>query len=177
MNILENTFLPDNYEVPGGNGGRFMRLKTGENRFRKLANSTPRGAITGYVVWVEEYGNRKAKRYRTLEEIPQEYLKSGDKPKHFWAMKVIDWSDRQIKVLELTQVTIQKDILKLTQNAKWGNPEGYDMNVTKTGEGKDTRYSTMPEPKSELDEDIVELDKNTPCNLNALFDGGDPFSA
>ena len=177
MRNLENTFLPEDYEIPASSGGKFMRLKTGENRFRKLSNSIPRGAMTGYVVWVEENGNRKAKRYRTSEEIPQEYLKSGEKPKHFWAIKIIDWSDRQVKILEITQATIQKDILKLTQNSKWGNPEGFDINVNKTGEGKDTRYSTMPEPKSGLDDEILQLDKNTPCDLNKLFDGGDPFSA
>lgn len=171
---MENTFLPDNYQVPAGDGSSFMRLKKGENRFRKLSTSMPRGAITGYVVWIEDSGTRKAKRYRTREDIPQEYRNMDIK--HFWAFKVLDHADNSIKILEITQTTIQKDMLKLTQNEKWGNPEGYDLNVTKTGEGKDTRYSTIPEPKSELDEGIVELDKKTPCNLNALFDGGDPFS-
>ena len=40
----------------------------------------------------------------------------------------------------------------------------------------DVEYNVIPEPPSKLDSGITELAKMVPVRLEALYDGGDPFS-
>jgi len=44
-------------------------------------------------------------------------------PKHFWAFIVKDLDDGEIKIMEITQSTIQGSIFALTKNVKWGDPK------------------------------------------------------
>jgi len=55
--------------------------------------------------------------------------------------------------MEITQSTIQGSIFALTKNVKWGDPKSYDLAVNKTGEKMETKYSVIPSPHSELDEE------------------------
>lgn len=50
-----------------------------------------------------------------------------------------------------------------------------DINVGKAGEGLKTKYTVSPSPKKVLSKvEIAEAQKK-PCNLEALFDGEDPW--
>jgi len=40
--------------------------------------------------------------------------------------------------------------------------------------GMETEYNVMPEPKTPIDEEIIEESKK--INLEALYDGADPFA-
>ncbi|MCI0528121.1 MAG: hypothetical protein L0Y56_11850, partial [Nitrospira sp.] len=64
----------------------------------------------------------------------------------------------------------------LASDPDWGSPIlSYDISVTRTGDGMDTEYQLTPKPKKKMDEAVLELIKNTPVRLEALFDGEDPF--
>ncbi|GAH25503.1 unnamed protein product, partial [marine sediment metagenome] len=95
--------------------------------------------------------------------------------KHFWAMIVWDFNSECIKILEITQVTIQQSITALSRDPEWGAPFNYNIKVEKVGEKLDTKYSIIASPPSELTEEIKEAYKNVPVNLDALYEGEDPF--
>lgn len=171
-----NDFLPPNYELPAS-GGRYMKLQKGENRFRVLGS-----AIIGYEYWKEHEGKRSPVRVRMGQKVSTDDLESsdGNPLKHFWAFPVWDYSDNSVKVLEITQKGIQKELTALVQDEDWGGPTAYDVTVRKDGEGMETTYSTNPKPKKELTGEQKAAWKETldaGFNLNALFDGGDPFTA
>lgn len=151
-------FLPADYKTPEGN---YFKFQEGENTFRVLSS-----AIIGY-----EYFNKDNKpvRSRTPFTTTPTDIKEGGSIKHFWAFLVWSYRAEKQQILEVTQSGVQSAIKSLVQNPKWGDPKNYDITVTRTGSGLDTEYNVMPNPHSELA--VTPL----PVNLEALYDGEDPF--
>ena len=171
-------FLPTTYEVPV-KPSNYMKFQDGDNRFRIL--SSP---ILGYEWWVDQDGNPKAKGDKIVKgDKPVRVPMAGPVPesaietaRHFWAMKVWNYQEKMVQILELTQASIQKPLKALARDEDWGSPvDKYDIVVNKTGEKLDTEYQLTPKPAKKMDEAIKELCDNTPVNLNALYDGEDPF--
>jgi hypothetical protein len=168
--MTKDSFLPDKYEMPEALTG-YMKFKPGENKFRVLSS-----AIVGYETWTEDKeGNRKPTRFKMGEKIPVD--KVGTDPKHFWAFVVWNYSEEKVQVLEITQKGIMKSIQSLVSDEDWGDPNEYDIVVTREGEGLDTEYQVNPKPKKELDSGIVRFYKDLKINLDALFEGKDPFKS
>jgi hypothetical protein len=154
-----------------------MKFLPGENRFRIL--SSP---ILGNELWIAK------KPVMKPLDVPftREELENADTnvdgtprtPKHFWAMPVLDYKDKAVKVLEITQATIQSAIKDLAADPDWGSPTGYDLVVSRQGEGMNTEYGVIPKPAKPLPDAAKELwDRAVEegFSLEALFDGGDPF--
>jgi len=157
------SFLPKDYELPDS-PSRYMRLEEGKNKFRIVSS-----AITGWEWWVDtDEGGRKPMRVKTRNDVP----KTVDKVKHFWAFVVWDYGDKTFKVMEVTQKTIMGSINALVSDEAWGNPQEYDLVITRSGKDLDTVYTVMPNPKSEFKEDTAELAN---IRLEALYDGDNPF--
>lgn len=162
-----NEFLPNDYKVPAS-PSNYMKFLDGENTFRVLSS-----AIVGY-----EYFNKENKPVRSrepFEETPTDIKKDG-KVKPFWAFVVWNYTTNQVQILELTQKSIMHAIKALVDSKKWGNPKGYDITVTRTGEGLDTEYTIMPNPHSETEDAIKNAFLDKPIKLEALYEGKDPFS-
>ena len=68
-----------------------------------------------------------------------------------------------------------QSIVALTKDPEWGSPFHYNIKVDKQGEKLDTKYSVIASPPSELTEEIIAMYKQTPVNLDALYEGEDPF--
>lgn len=160
------TFLPTTYEVPEKEGN-YMKFKQGDNKFRIL--SSP---IIGWLWWEDTAEGRRPVRVRMDENVP---VSKAEDTKHFWAMPVWNYQAKKVQILELTQKTIQKYIKMMANNPKWGPPMEYDLVVTKTGEKLETEYTIVADPKEPLEPYAVDRFKHTPINLNALYDGEDPF--
>ncbi len=165
-----SNFLPSTYEkIP--TTSNYMRFQDGENNFRVLSS-----AVVGF-----EYWNTQNKPVRSKDGwnlIPEDIKfdeDGGFKISHFWAFAVYNYDERKIQILEITQKKVMKAIKALVDNPKWGNPQSYDICVTRTGKGFETDYVTMPSPHSELNPEIEQLYKNLTINLEALFEGTDPF--
>jgi len=163
-------FLPANYEVPK-TSGNYLKFEKGANKFRIVSS-----AIIGYVYWNNQ--NKPVRVEQRPEEIPADIRFENGKYsiKHFWAFTVIDRSDGKIKICEITQSSIMTAMKAIIDNADWGNPQGYDINITKTGDSLETKYTVQPSPHKPLTDEEQELVKNTFVNLNALYVGADPFS-
>lgn len=156
-------FLPDGYEAPQG-GSSYLKLQQGENKLRILSKP-----IIGWLDWKDNKPYRF--RFKNKPEKPM-----TDKPiRHFWAMIVFDYADNAVKILEVTQSTIQKGIEDLAKNEDWGSPHQYDIKISKKGQDKNTEYSVMPSPKKDITPEIKQLAKDKPVNLENLFSGKDPF--
>jgi len=164
-------FLPPDYEVPK-KAGKYMRFQKGENRIRILAPP-----LLGYVAWKTQDGKTSPLR-RTLNEFhPDEFDKKTGTPKHFWAMPVWDYTTERVKVLEMTQSTIQSVIKDLAGNKKWGTPTSYDIVITAIGDGMEREYSVIPDPKEPLCPagQLAWEDLQDSFDINRLLANGDPF--
>lgn len=160
----EESFIPEGYDVPKGNSS-YLKFQDGENKFRVL--SAP---IMGWLDWKD----KKPLRF-PMDKKPSAPVDPAKPIKHFWAMVVWDYTSKKIAILEITQAGIQTAIKDLAKDADWGNPYGYDIKVTKSGAGMETKYAINPVPHKPVHEMIVDLLNKTPINLNALFEGKDPF--
>jgi hypothetical protein len=173
---MSDFFPTENYEVPKGQSN-YMRFQEGINRFRVLSS-----AIVGYEYFTQD--NKPVRSKDAPETIPSDIKKDG-KVKHFWAFAVWNYQVSKnekgehvgaVQVLEITQNTIMKPMMALINNSKWGNPKKYDIAITKTGEGLDTEYTTQAEPPiGEPEQEIKDAYGKININLEALYDGEDPF--
>ena len=179
MQNATNDFLPAGYQIPSTS--QYMKFESGINTFRILAKP-----IMGMEFWTTKtddkgVSKRFPNRKRMGETIKMTELEvnpeSGkiDSPQHFWAMPVWNYKDKQIQILEIKQKTVLEAIKSYIDNPKWGSPTEYDITVTKTGEKLTTKYLVDHDPKEELDKEIAKQFKEMKINLEALFDGKDPF--
>lgn len=166
-----NDFLPQGTKVPAS-PSNYMKFLKGKNKFRAVSS-----AVVGYEYWSNENKPVRLKEYP--QELPKDIRveESGkmSEIKYFWAFAVIDRADQKVKVLEITQKGILRELESLVQNEDWGSPKEYDVNVERTGDGLKTEYTVQPSPHKPLTEEEKTLIKETPVNLEALFFGGDPF--
>ena len=175
------SFLPKNYEQPSGKSN-YMKLEDGDNKFRVLGS-----AIVGWEWWTEDKeGKRKPNRVKSQNDISdsdldeinhQEAATNRTQLKHFWAFPVLDRKDKNIKILEITQSSIQSAINKHVKNEDWGDPKDYDFTITREGEKLNTKYSVIASPKTKLDEGVAQAYKDMNINLDALYNSDDPFAA
>lgn len=164
-----SNWLPDNYEKPQPSGGNYFKLQDGTNKFRIM--SAP---ILGYEYWTEE---NKPVRLKEMPEESPEDMKSEGKLKHFWAFVVWNYKEKKVQILELTQVSIQGPITDLVTSEDWGDPQGYDLTITKKGQKLDTEYTVQPSPHKATPLEALNAYKEANVDLNALFKGEDPFGA
>jgi len=167
---MKEGFLPQDYQLPEEktkSGGDYMKFEPGDNRFRILASP-----VTGWVWWEEDSeGNKKPVRVKKVNEIRDESAK------HFWAMPVFSYASKTVKILEITQRTIQDAIYGFANDPDWGSPLNYDLVVRKTGEQLKTAYTVSNKPTTELDPRIAKMFEEKKINMDALFTGENPFSA
>ena len=159
------TFLPKEYKVP--TESKYMKFKEGENRFRVLSEEP----IMGWEYWIDtKDGKRQPIREKDMTKVPAEHR---GEMKHFWAFVVWNYDENRMQILEITQKTIMAAFTALSRSEAWGSPTEFDIVVTRVGTTiADTEYSTMPQPKEELEADVSGLNDIT---LEALYDGDDPF--
>jgi len=150
--------------------------------FRVLSNS-----ITGQEYWktiVNEQGESTRKPVRigatesvSIAELEENRWGKLDIPKYFWAFVVWNVDAKKVQIMNITQKSIRRQIKALLKNEKWGDPHGYDLTLTKTGEGRDTEYTIQPNPKEEIDEGIVQMYKDMNIDMEDWRKGEDPFTS
>jgi hypothetical protein len=165
---MENTFLPPDYKEPAGD---YLKLTVGEHNFRILSS-----AIVGYEYWTSE--NKPVRSKTPFKACPNIKLDNDGNPTRinfFWAFVIYNWDADAIQIAEVTQKSIQKAIQALIKNKKWGDPKGYDLTITRIGDGFDTEYTVMPNPATVLPQEILDRVLDRKIRLEALYEGGIPF--
>jgi len=166
------SFLPDEYEPPT-TVGNYMKLQPGANRFRILGSfkADPPTAVMGWLAWDTADGGRKPVRFHMADKPPAGSF--DEDAKHFWAFTVWNVAAEAFQILELVQKSIIDELNKLFKDKDWGDPSGYDVDIFRVGEGKETRYTVNPKPHSEISDDAKAAAR--PVNLEAFFTSDDPF--
>lgn len=178
-NTQTDSFLPEGYQIPSTS--QYMKFENGVNTFRILDKP-----IMGMEFWVTKTDDKGVtKRYperrRMGETIKMTELEinpeSGkiDSPQHFWAMPVWNYKNKSVQILEIKQKTVLEAIKSYIDNPKWGSPTEYDITVSKSGEKLTTKYLVDHDPKEPIDKEIIKQYKDLGINLNALYEGKDPF--
>ena len=164
-----NSFFPEaNYEIP--TTSNYLKLTEGEHTFRVLSS-----AIIGYVYFNND--NKPVRSRTAFEETPAD-LKKDARINHFWAFVVYNYEAKRIQILEVAQKSIQTQLKALIDNTKWGNPKGYDITITRKGTTmNDTEYTVMPNPHTTLEATVASQFASSKINLDAMFEGLDPFQA
>lgn len=157
-------FLPAGYQAPKSNNG-YMKLQDGENKFRILSQP-----ILGWEDWLD----KKPVRYR-FDEKPRCSVDPKKPVKHFWAMIVWNYIEEEIQILHITQASIRKSLEALCSDQDWGAPYFYDLKIVKSGDGMETEYTVNPIPHKPLASHVEQKFNEKRCNLEALFNGDDPF--
>jgi hypothetical protein len=165
-------FLPKDYEAPKGSSN-YLKLEEGQNKFRVVSS-----AVVGYEYWTN--GNKPVRLKNYPETKPADVRLADDNSyviKHFWAFIVLDRKDAKVKILELTQGSIMRAIEDLVVNEDWGDPKQYDITISRTGSGMETRYTVQPSPHKELTAEEKSLVARMEIDLEKLFDGENPFES
>ncbi len=173
---MSDAFLPSDYKIQSINSGYF-KPEEGDNKIRILTKP-----VMGNVLWI----NQRPKRLRLGEAFTPDDLEHADTssysgkkrtPVQFWAMSIWNYKEKKVQVFEITQVSIQRELANLSNDEDWGSPLDYDVNINRRDENSIVKYSVTPKPKKDLMPDIKQIIKDTPVNVVALFDGGNPFEA
>jgi hypothetical protein len=131
-------------EAPAGGGKDYLTLKNGESaRIRVFGQP---------IEFTESFqGGPPSVKFGTLCI----YRNKAEKTNELKAYK-FGW-------------TIQKAIGALYRDADWGDPAEYDIEVTRTGEGMDTKYTVVPKPKQPLTADEKALIASCTLDMDKLF--------
>lgn len=175
FNLLSDTTmtrLPNNYEFKENlaTGGNYTKITEEPLKFRVL---------TSPITWWGYFTNEnKPKRSRyAFSSTPD--IKPDGKAKEFWAFVIWNYTEKKIQVMEITQQTIKKAIWDLVKDVDFGDPKEYDLKISKTGKGKETKYTLLALGKSDFAPEGEEVDailkEANSIRLEALYDGDDPF--
>lgn len=148
------SFLPQDYKAPERSSGTFLKLPKDGEFIRVVVCGV---AAVGWLYWTN--GNECKRSPEKFESTPDIKLdeKTG-KPtgqKHFWLLPVIDMTDPtnyERKVLEITQSTIQDNLMKMIETGEYvlsfeGNeiPDGLSaLRIERSGSGLKTKYNVLP---------------------------------
>lgn len=146
-----------------------MKLEKGENRFRILSDE----ALIGYEYWTAE---KKPVRLREFPEVQPEDMRTEDTMKEFWVFLVWNYKVEKVQILELTQTSIKEQLQTYVDDPDFGDPMGYDIVIKRAGDGLETKYSIIAKPPADIPKKALEAFNNVTVNLEALFDGEDPFA-
>ena len=166
-------------------------------------NKKPETLIQCWIAWEdyqeEEDGKMVTKSRPHREQYEKgkpcsKYLKELDKdnnPKCAWNTIVWNADEERPMVWEITQSTIKDGILSLANNAQWGGKaedgtllkdvSRFTIEVSKTGDLKNTSYQVNGEPPAEPPaQEIVDAIKEAMIDVRVLVNGennGEPFGA
>lgn len=163
------SFYPAGYEKKE-KPNDYMKLTEGEHKIRILTSP-----IIGYETWTGDGPESKPHRAKTFKEGVGLPNRDGN-VKEFHAFIVWDYETNMVRLLNVTQPSVQDGIYKQSQDEDWADPTQYDIVITRTGKGKfDTRYTLtfkLPKPMSEEIKKAFNAVKIVPENY---FTDGNPI--
>jgi len=159
-----------NLSAPQSTGSNYLKLEPGENKLRIMGQ-----IIDGWEAWADNpEGGRKVFRekdaWKALELVKMGVL--DKQQKQFYAAIVWNYRTEQFECMVQTQKSIKEGIYLTYSDEDWGNPNDYDIVISKTGSGMETKYTVIPKPKKPYEGENYY--PNSYCIEN-LYGCGDPF--
>ena len=148
-----------------------------------------------WTVWGEFDGQKKPFRFLDNPSPSDIEIELGDfkqrekldgsgaleQPKFAISLFVFDYQSETIKVLEMTQKGLIKELDAISQDDDYKDLSEWDFTITRTGLALNTEYALRPAPRKKgFDEKIAEAwsaAKADGYDLTRLIGGGNPFSA
>lgn len=136
--------------------------------------------ITGYQWWVKAEGqdhNVPVRVKEAPEEVPAnaEPDNYGNYVKYFESFIIWNYDTKNIQIMQVVQTTIQDGMMKLDMD--FDDLRNYDIKINKEKKGERIKYSVSPTKPSDIPLEAAEAFESNPVNLNALYDGEDPFAS
>ncbi|MFZ9960322.1 MAG: hypothetical protein ACO3GP_08010 [Candidatus Limnocylindrus sp.] len=177
-------------------GNRYLNPSSiedgGSARFAILSEEP----LEGWEVWFTKAAGGMTKRItpeepddQLLAELEEEVCGSvterdGRKAIKFCAaFFVYDYEDETVKIFSANQKSLLSDINRNVSDPDYADLSQWDMKVTRTGKGTDTKYAAMMVPtrrsNTKVAKAVIEAwDEvcEAGADLAALYDGGDPFT-
>lgn len=151
----------------------------GKVKFRVLSDY-----IDGLCVWGDnEDGTRKITRVKRGESIPavnigiNRFTGEAEAIKQFIAAIVFNYETERLEIFETSKATIIGQMWDYDQNEEYGDARKYDLTIGRRGEKTETKYTVMPSPPKEPSKAILEAYEASEINLDALYEGKDPFKS
>jgi len=179
-------YLPDN-EIEDQRDSDWLNLdKNGTYRFRMMGVfGDDHLFIEGWEAWEDYVGDNGESKSRPHREkyvkghaVPKELveLDRNGTPKYFWMFVVMH--EGKPKILEIRQKTIRRAILELARDEEdWGDPRGYDIAITRSGQMLDTKYVVIAKPPELPTQEMLDAVADAKIDLQVIWEGGQPFGA
>jgi len=160
-------------EVDSGSG-RFINPSKidGETRLRLYGEG-----ITGYEAWTND--NKPVRFESRPSELPDNIRKNEDGRdplKRFIACLAWEYDSSSFKIISITQKGLIKELMGYIADEDWGDPAGYDIKISRKGEGLQTEYTLKPAGKKPPSKESSDAFSELTCDLSKIFDGEDPFA-
>ena len=168
------------------------KLEDGESYRIAILSEEP---LEYYTVWGEtDDGQKKPFRFEdepTADQITNElgdYKQrknyKGDqleKPKFAIAFFCFDYEDFKVKVFEISQKTLIRELDSISKQEDYANLQEWDMVISRTGISLDTEYKILPAPRKKGMEEKVQASWGAVqvlgYDINQLMVGGSPFGS
>ncbi len=175
-----------------GTGGYLTASKLGDGESYRIAIVSD-APLEYWTVWGEnDEGQKKPFRFSAEPSAEDITAELGDfkqrmnyegtaleAPKFGLSFFCFDYADSKIKVFEITQKTLIKEIDKLSQDEDYADIHAWDLKVNRTGLKMNTEYSILPSPRKKgSDEEIKaawSAAEESGYDLQQLLVGGNPF--
>jgi hypothetical protein len=162
----------------------------GQMRFAIVSESP----LEYWTVWGELDGQKKPFRFLDIPSPSDIEIELGDfrqrekldgsgleQPKFAISLFVFDYQSESIKVLELTQKGLIKELDQCSQEEDYQDLNEWDFTISRTGLQLNTEYKLRPAPRKKgYDDKIAEAwgdAQKDGYDLTRLIGGGNPFSA
>ena len=175
-----------------GTGGYMTASKLGDGESYRVAILSE-APLEYFTVWGEsDEGQKKPFRFvaepspsdieAELGEFKQRMNYEGtdlERPKFGLSFFVFDYADEKVKVFEITQKTLIKELDKLSMDEDYADIHAYDLKVSRTGLKMSTEYSILPSPRKKGSDDVIKAAwsaaEKAGYDLQQLLVGGSPF--
>ena len=176
----------------GGNGGYMTASKLGDGESYRVAILSEE-PLESWTVWAENAEGSK-KPFRFVDEpAPTEITAElGDwkqrlnyegseleKPKFHINFFVFDYADEKVKVFEIGQKTLMKELDGISQSEDYEDLHAWDMVFSREGLKMATTYKILPGPRKKGMQEKIdaawEKAQAQGYDLKQLLVGGSPF--
>lgn len=135
-------FVPKGQEIPKP-PSEFFTPEDGDSKVRILDES-----MAGW-----KWQDAKTDEWKFSKEKPKvkvgdvkQWQKGGSTLQFFIAVPVWSYEDEEVRIWSITQTSIMDSIETMANNSDWGDVTKYDLTITKSGSGLETRYSVLGNP-------------------------------
>jgi hypothetical protein len=176
----------------GGTGGYMTASKLGDGESYRVAILSDE-PLEYFTVWGEsDEGQKKPFRFvsepspsdieEELGEFKQRMNYEGtelEKPKFGLSFFVFDYADEKVKVFEITQKTLMKELDGISQSEDYEDFAAWDMVFSREGLKMNTTYKILPGPRKKGFQEKIDAAwsaaQGKGYDLQQLLVGGSPF--